>query len=320
MLDKKRAILFLSLVLFFLSSCAYENRAIKKTSLSYSHFLSGLVNERLGNFKEASLCYKRAQEYDRTAAILHLRLAFDLIKLEKYAQAVGELEKALFLAPEQDDARYVLALLYVQLDNYQKAIEQYERLLESRRLDRSQNIELRRILSQLYFLKRDYLQAKRHCQELLKLDPLNLSGLYFLATIDLEEGRISDAVAGFETIIENYPQAAQAKNALAYLYCEEGVNLPQALVLAEEALEIDPLNGAYLDTLGWIYFKLGDYDQALMYLEKASQLAFDPEIFDHLGQAYAAKNMMDKAKKAWESSLRLDPSQKSVQMYLKRIK
>ncbi len=321
MFDKKHATLvFGSAVLFFLVSCAYESRAIKKTSLSYSNFLSGLVNERLGNFKEAALCYRRAQEYDQTASVLHLRLAFDLIKLEKYVQAANELEKTLSLAPQQDDVRYVLALIYVQLDNYQKAIEQYERLLQSGHNERSRVIELRRILSQLYFLRQNYVLAKSQCWELLKLDPLNLSGLYFLATIDLEEGRVSEAAVRFQEIIENYPQAAQARNALAYLYCEESINLPQALILAEQAIEIDPSNGAYIDTLGWIYFKLGDFDQAVVYLEKASQLEFDPEIFNHLGQAYAAKNMMIKAKEVWESSLRLDPSQKNVRNYLKGVK
>lgn len=319
MSEKKHAILFLSFAaLFLLCSCASETHSIKKLSRSYCNFLNGLVKDRLGHFEEAAFYYRRAQDYDQTASVLHFRLAFDLIKLQKYEQAAGELEKVLLLAPQQDDARYVLALLYVQLNSYQKAIEQLEYLLESRRDHRLQNIELRRILSQLYFLRGNISQARRQCQEILKLDPLNQLGLYFLAAVDLQEGKTEAAIAGYQEIIENYPLDGEAKNDLAYLYCEEGKNLPQALTLAEQAVGIDPLNGAYVDTLGWIYFKMGDFDQAIVYLEKASKLAFDPDILNHLGQAYAAKNMMTEACQAWKASIKLDPTQKNVRNYLKK--
>ncbi|MFH1692572.1 MAG: tetratricopeptide repeat protein [Candidatus Omnitrophota bacterium] len=319
MSDKKHAILFLSFAaLFLLCSCASKTHSIKKLSRSYSNFLNGLVSDRLGHFEEAASYYRRAQDYDQTASELHLHLAFDLIKLEKYTQAAGELKKVLSSAPQQDDARYILALLYVQLNSYEKAIEQFEHLLKSRLDHRLQNIELRRILSQLYFLRGNIPQARYQCGEILKLDPLNQMGLYFLVAIDLQESDIEAAISGYQAIIENYPLDGEAKNDLAYLYSEEGINLPQALMLAETAVELDPSNGAYIDTLGWIYFKMGDFDQAILYLEKASKLTFDPEILNHLGQAYAAKNMMSEACQAWKASLRLDPTQKNIRDFLKK--
>lgn len=277
------------------------------------------MDDRLGHFEEAASFYRKARNVERTDVSLHLQLGFDLIRLGRYQQAADELEKVLELAPQQDDARYVLALLYVQLNDYQKAIQQYECLLESRLGHRSQNIELRRVLSQLYFLEEDYSRSKDQCRALLKLDPLDELGLYFLATISLKEGREPEAVAYFKEIIAYYPEAGEARNALAYLYGEDNAHLPEALLLAEQAVEMDSLNGAYLDTLGWIYFKMGDMDQAVVYLEKASKLMFDPVIFDHLGQAYSAKNMLDEAKKAWESSIKLDQTQESARKRLKDL-
>jgi Tfp pilus assembly protein PilF len=109
-------------------------------------------------------------------------------------------------------------------------------------------------------------------------------------------------------------------NALSYLYAELGENLDSALSLVRKALQIDPSNGAYLDTLGWIYFKKGDFENAIRYLENASVVIEDAEIFEHLGDVYFKTGSADQALKNWKKSLEIDPEREQVRDKIKEAK
>jgi len=279
---KKRSALFLcgGVLGFLLCSCA---------SNSYSLYLKGLLSDRSGDIEEAVDYYRKAQSHDGRMPSFHLQLGLDYIRLKKYKEAVAEFEKAVSASPDDDDARYVLALLYVQVNDLNRASQQYEVLLQKKINDRRTNIQLRHILSQLYFLDGDRVKARKHCVEALKLDPVDESGLYLLAVFDNEEGHTASAIEGFKKVLTYYPESTDAMNSLAYLYAEQGIELDKALDLAERAVEIEPSNGAFLDTLGWIYFKIGETDKAIELLGKASKQLFDPVILRHLKEAQHRK-------------------------------
>jgi tetratricopeptide (TPR) repeat protein len=78
--------------------------------------------------------------------------------------------------------------------------------------------------------------------------------------------------------------------------------------LIEKAVKLDPKNGAYLDSLGWVLFKLNQPEQALPLLLKAEQYTpeADPTILDHLGEVYAALHQTGKAVEAWKKSLSIE--------------
>jgi Flp pilus assembly protein TadD len=84
-------------------------------------------------------------------------------------------------------------------------------------------------------------------------------------------------------------------------------------------MAIKPNNGAFIDSLGWAYFKLGRLDKARTELERASQLVADPVIFDHLGDLYAAMGRYEGARTAWLLSLELDPEQDAVRHKLEQL-
>jgi Flp pilus assembly protein TadD len=82
--------------------------------------------------------------------------------------------------------------------------------------------------------------------------------------------------------IEIDPENANAHNSLGYIYAESNLNLDEALKECRKAVQLDRNNPAYLDSLGWVYYKLGDLQQAKTYLKKAARLAPDNrEIEDH---------------------------------------
>lgn len=121
-----------------------------------------------------------------------------------------------------------------------------------------------------------------------------------------ELGRRRLGMDAYGKVLELDPHNALAMNNLAYLYAEDGTMLPKALRLAQNAVLFDPENPVFLDTLGWVQFRLGNYAAARDLLEKAVATGIgEAEIYLHLGSVYEklgdaqkAKEMFDRAKAA----------------------
>ena len=110
--------------------------------------------------------------------------------------------------------------------------------------------------------------------------------------------------------LELDPDDPDANHALGYLYAERGKNLDEAVRLIKKALKVEPENGAYLDSLGWAYFKMGRTEEALKLLEEAASFLKDPVILGHLGDAYYALDDEARAKEVWTEALMLSPKEK----------
>jgi tetratricopeptide (TPR) repeat protein len=117
----------------------------------------------------------------------------------------------------------------------------------------------------------------------------------------------------FEEGLKEFPDAHQVLNYLAYMWAENNENLDQALKYVKRALEHESDNGAYLDTLGWIYYRQKAYQDALIHIQKAkSAMGEDPTIADHLGDIYEALGRRDRAVTYWKESFRLDAGNRQV--------
>ena len=81
--------------------------------------------------------------------------------------------------------------------------------------------------------------------------------------------------------------------------------------MVQKAVQADPTNGAYLDSLGWVLFKSGQPQDALQHILKAVELSTEPDatVYDHLGDIYAALKQPDKAREAWRKSLSLEANE-----------
>jgi tetratricopeptide (TPR) repeat protein len=108
----------------------------------------------------------------------------------------------------------------------------------------------------------------------------------------------------FRKILASDPDNTMTLNYLGYMMADRGVRLDEALSLIKKAVELDPANGAYLDSLGWAYFKLGKYEPAEENLVKASQhMSSDPTVQDHLGDLYQKTGRLRLAAVHWERAL-----------------
>ena len=107
-----------------------------------------------------------------------------------------------------------------------------------------------------------------------------------------------------KAVISLDPKNANALNYLGYTYADLGENLDEAERLIKEALKYKPDDGYIIDSLGWVYFKKGDFKKALKYLKKAVDLVSDdPVILEHLGDAYMKTDNRANALKFYKQSL-----------------
>jgi tetratricopeptide (TPR) repeat protein len=135
---------------------------------------------------------------------------------------------------------------------------------------------------------------------------------FFQYAVVLEQsGRGADSLARAEKALALKPDFAPALNFLGYSWADQGVRLAEARDLIEKAVAADPDNSAYLDSLGWVLFRLGKAAEALPHLEKAAELLKDePDatVLEHLGDVLEALGRAGPAREAWGKAEKIESS------------
>jgi len=125
-----------------------------------------------------------------------------------------------------------------------------------------------------------------------------------LASTLERERKFGDAEAIFRQMLADDPKNSDALNSLAYMLADRGQKLDEAVSLVQRALAIEPENGAYLDTLGWAYYKQNRLDQAEGPMKEAAEkLPTVSVIQDHLGDVLAKRGAFEEAITAWQKAL-----------------
>ncbi len=141
----------------------------------------------------------------------------------------------------------------------------------------------------------------------LEIDAGSIEARYFVGVAQERLGRRPEAVTAFRELLERSPDFAPALNYLGYMWTEKGENLEEALQLVRRAVALDPNNAAYLDSLGWAHFQLGQLESARGHLERAAELLpEDATVLEHLGDLYQKLGRTEDAIKVYRRSLELE--------------
>ena len=179
--------------------------------------------------------------------------------------------------------------------------------------------QFRARLGSLYVVLQQEDKAIEILEKALETTPNNPDTNYWLGIAYQEVGNLEQAEHYLRTTIALSPEREEAYNALGYFFAEHGTNLDEAVRLIQKALKKSPANGAYLDSLGWAYFKQGKLNDALKQLEKAVIYMPDSvEVQDHLGEVYLKKGLKEEAVAAWQKAIQLSPGNTAILEKLKK--
>jgi tetratricopeptide (TPR) repeat protein len=147
---------------------------------------------------------------------------------------------------------------------------------------------------------------------------------YFNYGATAEQAGLYDKAADLlrKSIALDPANSAEACNYLGYMWADHNMNLDEAETMIKHALEMEPNSASYLDSLGWVEFRKGKFDQALSDLLRAAKTADhdDPVIFEHIGDAYFKLNRISEALESWQKALALDPKNKKLANKIERTK
>jgi len=149
--------------------------------------------------------------------------------------------------------------------------------------------------------------------------PGNQDLLYSRAMVAESIGKLEMLEQDLRTILKIDPENAQAMNALGYTLTDRTDRHEEALQLINKALELRPNDPYYLDSLGWVYYRMGDLEKAEYYLREAVEIQADVEFVAHLGEVLWKQNKKNEARKYWEQGKKLDPNNKVLQETLQRL-
>jgi tetratricopeptide (TPR) repeat protein len=205
--------------------------------------------------------------------------------------------------PADRNLKMVLASQLVDQGQVEAGLAQVQGLLNNTAQDREVYIAL----SQMHSRLRRWPEAEQAIQraEQMSERPEDREYALFLrASIYERQKKYDQAEALFQQLLAADKDNAMVLNYLGYMLADRNVRLQEALGYIRRAVELDPQNGAYLDSLGWVYFRLGDYQLAEEYLLRAAERTpHDGVILDHVGDLYAKTGRLRLAVGYWERAL-----------------
>ena len=265
------------------------------------------------------------------------------------------LQTALFLTPNHPLALLSLADLYEQMKNAKQAIKFYEKVPANSPLRRNADIQMAVNLDSLD--RAD--EAKQRLAKLIKDNASDIEAIMALGNIQRGRKDFNDCAEAYgqaiatitnpeqphwlvyyfrgicnerakkwaaaeedlKTALKLFPDQPHVLNYLGYSWVDQGVNLDEGMRMIRRAVEQRPDDGYIVDSLGWAYYRLGNYEEAVKHLERAVELRpDDPTINDHLGDGYWKVGRTLEAKYQWSHAQDLKPEPEDLEKIQQKLK
>jgi tetratricopeptide (TPR) repeat protein len=222
---------------------------------------------------------------------------------KEWQKATDVAKEAVQKMPNNRNLKMVLDAQEADMGNADEALKDVRSMLKGNADDRDVYITLAQMNTRLRRFP-DAEQALDKAEQ-LSTKQEDKEYVWFLRGSTYErEKRYPEAEEQFKKVLASDPEHASALNYLGYMLADQNMQLEEALSYIKRAVDLDPANGAYLDSLGWAYFRLGKYDLAEENLLKASQkINTDPTVLDHLGDLYQKTGRLKLAAANWERAI-----------------
>lgn len=366
-------------------SLTYLDNALAIKDIPDAYAIRAKMLIKLGNREEAVISLKRAVMSQPNNKQLRLAYARLLVDVKEYEKARMEFEKLHLMAPEDPDLLYTLGLLSLESqrfdaaenyltkllqtgkrkgeaqyylgrinesrNQYQKAIDWYDRVrtgeyrfdaqirsasLLSKQGNINAAIELLKTMAdssqskatlvRIYLAKGEILKSAKRFEDAiviynqaLMVIPGNIDLLYARGLTGEHIGNFQMLEADMRSILETEPDNAHALNALGFTLADHNDRLDEAYQYLQKAIEILPDDPAIIDSFGWVNYRLGNYEEAIRLLKKALSQFQDGEIAAHLGEVLWVTGQQQEALEVWQRALEKTPDDPYLLETLKRF-
>lgn len=254
----------------------------KREFLPEYYFLIAIFYEYKKDFKKAIMYMnKYLNLITPTEPIPYLKLIYYYYSIRDYKKFKSLLEYVYKKFEVKEDIKILLLYNYIGEKNYKKALE---------------------ILFDL----------KSSSSSFERID-------FYIGMCYEQLGDIENSIIYLKEAVNKNPKDHEAMNYLGYLYAENNINLDEAEELLKKALELEPDNYAYIDSLAWIYYKKKEYEKSEELFEKIKNYK-DPIIYEHIGDVKKALNKFDEALDYYKKALKLDKKNKNLKNKISELK
>lgn len=268
-----------------------------------------------------------AKDYELSKRFLHNALQDErtmnvakiyLGEIAKEEKNWEEMERWLLSVEGPESFRAKTRLISVLID--EAKVERAHALLSGMRCSNVEECKAILLLrSHLLRKEKKFQEAYHLLSDALQKAPNDQDLLYERAMIAESMDQLDKMEQDLHKIMTLYPDSAMAYNALGYTFADRGIRLGEALKLVLKAYQLSPEEPAILDSLGWVYYRMGDFKKAEIFLRKAYQRFPDAEIAAHFGELLWQMDKKEEAKTIWNKALLDNPDHEILQKTMDRF-
>jgi tetratricopeptide (TPR) repeat protein len=264
----------------------------------------GFLYRDKGDFANAENAFRQMLSLGKENAVRgELHVIETLQESKQYDTALEASEKAVKDYPDSRELVSERAALLASAGKANAAVAMLKPLLKNNNEDR----EIWLTIARVYQQDKQFDQAR---QAVAKAEQMSESDqetayIHFLyGSIWERQKDFKRAEQEFRKALDIDPDSAMTLNYLGYMWADQGMNLDDAVKYIKHALDLEPNSGAYMDSLGWAYYKQNHLDEAQKYLEDAAERTnSDPTILDHLAEVYFSQGRFRETQAKWKTAL-----------------
>ncbi|MBW2410746.1 MAG: tetratricopeptide repeat protein [Deltaproteobacteria bacterium] len=311
----------------------------------------GLYYHENGDQKAAEEIFVKLGHRSRTEFEVLVQVIQVYVDQKKYDEALVVLQGMLKAVADSSDIHHVTGIAFYSKNDFDSAVKHFTQVMPDSRFyqdavvhaayiyqekgetekaiahlsqasaSQPKNAEFKYYIGTFYEDLERYEEAVEHIQAAIELEPDNARYYFRLGVIYDKWDNKEASMEMMRKVIALDPKHANALNYLGYTYADLGQNLDEAELLIKEALKYKPNDGYITDSLGWVYYKKGEFEKAIKYLTRAVELVpDDPIMLEHLGDAYLKVNDKANALKYYQKSLMNKEEDKDKEALQKKIR
>lgn len=232
-------------------------------------------------------------------------LTIDMLREDgKRREALDLALAAIRRYPDDRSLKFTEALILADLRRFNDAAERLRALLKGNPEDATDDATVYLLLGGVQLQAGQLVEAEASIRKAMTLNPDDPEALVQLSSVQDRAGKHTEAEKTLRDLLRRHSDYATALNNLGYQLLERGERFDEALKLIEQAVAIEPINGSFLDSLGWANFKLGRLEKARENLERAMMYSRrNATLHEHLGDVLKELGKLAEARRQWERAL-----------------